>query len=144
MVEQGTIRRLLETIEERLLRLTALSSTPLGVYVTDTAIQDRTERNFEVVIQACIDLGLHVLADVPAPVPETNRAVFTALEQKAIVDADLARRLETMAGFRNILAHGYTVLLPEKVHAALAHLDDIRAYVAQVVDYLCRQGDLPC
>jgi uncharacterized protein YutE (UPF0331/DUF86 family) len=37
---------------------------------------------------------------------------------------------------RNVLAHGYTELIAERVHAALAELDDIRAYVAAVSEHL--------
>jgi uncharacterized protein YutE (UPF0331/DUF86 family) len=125
VVEPETIRSLLDTIEERLRRLQDL-----------TAVQDRVERNFEVGIQACIDLGLHILADLPRPIPESNRAVFGVLAEEGILDRRLAAELEKMAGFRNLLAHGYGRLVPERVHANLSRLDDIRSYVRQIGAYL--------
>ena len=54
-------------------------------------------------IQVCIDLGLHRLANLPHPLPETDRAVFAALAAEGLVDAELGTRLEKMARFRNVL-----------------------------------------
>ena len=132
MVEPGTARKLLETIERRLRRLEALRNVDLGEYQRSQDLQDIVERNFEVLIQACIDLGLHLLADRPAPLPETNREVFAALTGAGWIEGALANRWAKMAGFRNLLAHGYTNLIPELVHAGLSELDDVHAYVLQL------------
>src|SRR5687768_12446244 len=71
VVEAGTVRRLLEVIEQRLGRLQEVASVPLAQYLGDRDRQDIAERNLEIAIQACLDLGLHVLGDFPAPLPET-------------------------------------------------------------------------
>lgn len=138
MVEAATVRRLLEAIEQRLSRLARAADAPLERYLDDDDLQDIVERNFEVCIQACIDLGLHVLADLPRPLPDTYRGVFVALAREGIIPSDLAGRLERMAGFHNVLVHGYTDLVGERVHAALADLGDIRAYVAEISGSLDR------
>lgn len=143
MVEPGTVRKLLEVIEKRLLRLEGVAGISFEDYQSDPGIQDRVERNFEVVIQACIDLGLHILADRPVPVPETNRAVFSTLVDEGLVDAELGRSLENMAGFRNLLAHGYADLVPKQVHGSLSRLPGIRSYIQQISRYLEGQGALP-
>jgi uncharacterized protein YutE (UPF0331/DUF86 family) len=139
VVEPGTVRALLGTIEHRLARLSAMSNVPLEDFQRDPDLQDIAERNFEVLIQACIDLGLHILADRAGTLPETNRAVFASLVREAILDPCLGRELEKMAGFRNLLAHGYTRLIPAMVHASLDHLDDVGKYVKQVTQYLKEQ-----
>jgi uncharacterized protein YutE (UPF0331/DUF86 family) len=136
VVEEGTVRRLLEVIEQRLVRLTQASDVSFDQYQRDLDLQDIVERNLEICIQACIDLGLHVLADFPSPLPNTNRGVFKALLREDLIAADLAARLERMAGFRNVLAHGYADVILERVHAALGELDDIRAYLRALERYL--------
>jgi uncharacterized protein YutE (UPF0331/DUF86 family) len=85
VVEAGTVRRLLETIEHRLSRLEQAAGTPFEDYERDADLQDIVERNLEIRIQACIDLGLHVLADFPARLPETNRGVFKALHREELI-----------------------------------------------------------
>lgn len=143
MVEATTVRRLLEIVEQRLARLESTAAVPIEVYRSDPDLQDIVERNFEVLIQACIDLALHILADEPQPVPDTNRAAFTMLASLGIIDDSLGDRLEKMAGFRDILAHGYAQLVPEKVHGSLPHLGDIRSYVAQLYPHLRPVGATP-
>jgi len=136
VVEAATVDRLLETIERRLARLEEASDVALEDYRDDRDLQDVVERNFELAIQAAIDLGLHLLADGPRPLPETNRAVFHALAREGLLDEERAASLSRMAGFRNVLAHEYAELLPELVHANLARLDEIREYVKVLLPHL--------
>ncbi len=142
MVEPGTVRRLLEVIEQRLAVLRSLSDTPIAEYRSDPALQAQTERHLEVMIQACIDLGLHILADRPVAMPETNRGVFVALGGLGLLDEDLVDRLVGMAGFRNVLAHGYAEIDPTRVHDHLSHLEDAKAMVEALAPYLREHGAL--
>lgn len=41
-----------------------------------------------------------------------------------------------MAGFLNVLVHGHTDLIGERVYAALGELDDIREFVAELTEHL--------
>lgn len=142
MVEPATARKLLDVIEQRLMRLDDLAHATWPTYERDVALQDRVERNFEIVIQACLDLGLHLLADVAQPTPETNREVFPAMAQEGWIDQALAERLADMAGFRNVLAHGYADLDHSRVHASLSDLPEIRAYLKQLYTHLQATGVL--
>lgn len=142
MVEASTVRKLLDTIEVRLGRLSSLSTVSFDEFRQDEAIQDRVERNFEVCIQACIDLGAHILADLPRVQPETYADVFRRLEEEEIITSDLSAELQKMAGFRNLLVHGYAELLAASVHANLSRLGDIQEYVNQLLPYLEKQGVL--
>lgn len=143
MVETDTVRSLLETIELRLGRLRERADIELDSYRADRDEQDIVERNFELAIQACIDLGLHVLADLPHRAPATNRGVFTALADEDVLSRQLAQRLQSMAGFRNVLAHGYATVDPERVHENLGRLGDIREYVQEMADFLRELGAWP-
>lgn len=140
MVEPATVRRLLETIELRLIRLEEARAASLEAYLASRDLQDIVERNLEIAIQASIDLGLHVLADRPTALPETNRGVFRSLAEQGLLETELSRRLEEMAGFRNLLVHGYASIAPAKVHATLSDLADIRAYVRQLTSALAQES----
>lgn len=140
MVERETVRSLLDTIERRLGRLEEAADTPLERYVDDRDLQDIVERNFELAIQACIDLGLHLLADEPTAPPETNREVFRGLRRLDLLEPEAARRLEEMAGFRNVLAHDYADVAPELVHEKLERLEDIRGFVEALLPRLRAEG----
>lgn len=140
MVEADTVRGLLDVMERRLGRLERASDTALDRFVVDQDLRDIVERNFELAIQAAIDLGLHVLADEPTAPPETNREVFQKLEREGLLEEELAGRLEEMAGFRNVLAHEYAHVVPELVHENLARLDDLRGLVEALLPRLREEG----
>lgn len=142
MVESETVRSLLDTVERRVGRLERASDVPLEEYLDDRDLQDIVERNFELAIQACVDLGLHLLADEPTPPPDANRAVFDALLREDLIEEELAGRLERMAGFRNVLAHEYASVDPELVHEHLDRLDDLRQFVEALVPELEERGGL--
>jgi len=142
VVEKEAVRSLLDTVERRVARLERARGTPPEEYLADRDLQDIVERNFELAVQACITLGVHLLADQPAAPPDTNRAVFGALHREGLLDAELADRLEAMAGFRNVLAHEYASVNPELVHEHLARLDDIREFAEALVPELRERGGL--
>lgn len=140
MVERDTVHRLIAEIEARLARLTSFRDVTWAEYQKSVAIRDQVERNFEVCIQACIDLGAHILADYPQSQPERYREVFEQLAANGILIVDLGDRLAKMAGFRNALVHGYADLSDVRVHDALNHLGDIRAYIEQMSSHLTATG----
>lgn len=129
-------------IETRLGRLVELSRVSLDQYVADASLQAQVERHFEVCIQACIDLGAHILADYPRVQPETYADVFRELEQLKIITPALSEKLQRMARFRNLLVHGYADIVAATVYANLSRLDDIRQFVKEVAPYLKAQGAL--
>lgn len=140
MIESDTVRSLLEAIERRVARLQRAADTPLEEYLANPDLQDIVERNFEVAIRACVELGLHLLADLVMALPDTNRGVFRELGRARIVDAKLARKLEELAGFRNVLAHEYAAVVPELVHDNLSRLQELRDYVSELLPILREQG----
>jgi uncharacterized protein YutE (UPF0331/DUF86 family) len=62
-----------------------------------------------------------------------TREVFALLARHGWIPEELAARLRDMAGFRNILVHGYeTVDLRIVEDIVRNHLDDLLAFVAAV------------
>jgi uncharacterized protein YutE (UPF0331/DUF86 family) len=49
-----------------------------------------------------------------------------------VITAATAARLESLAGFRNLLVHDHATVDVRRVHAGLARLDDFEAFVADV------------
>lgn len=84
--------------------------------------RDVVEREFETAIEACIDIGKMLLRDHDIEVPETNAAVFRALETEGILESETAQRMAQAAGFRNILSHKYGEAIDDRdVYNFLQH-----------------------
>ena len=75
----------------------------------DTDILQRrfVERTLQVAIQAALDVGSHNVSERRLGEPATNRDLFALLERDGWIATDLRGKLADMAGFRNVLVHGY-------------------------------------
>lgn len=79
----------------------------------DTVTQSTKERRFvehtlQIMIQAIIDIAAHIVSDERLGEPSTNKELFQILNRNGILSSDVLPELTAMAGFRNILVHGYT------------------------------------
>lgn len=99
------------------------------------------ERDFQVAIQAALDIGTIILAQESVDVPSAYRDVFPALAQIGVLPEDLGKRLSYMAQFRNVLVHLYLHVDPRKVYGYLQHnLGDLESFVRYVGEYVAAQG----
>lgn len=117
----------------RLARLEALRS--------DVREQRFIEHTLQLAIQAALDVASHVVSDEALGEPLTNRALFGLLARGGWIEAALAATLSRMAGFRNILVHGYDEVDLAVVEDVVRHrLDDLLAFV-KAIDIRLRAGD---
>ena len=102
----------------------------------DAFLADRTARevvvlNLFLAIQSCLDLAAHWLADEGWDVPGSYADIFEALADHGVIERQLARRLASASGFRNLVAHQYVVLDWRRVYAiASADPEDLEAFCA--------------
>jgi uncharacterized protein YutE (UPF0331/DUF86 family) len=96
-------------------------------------VDDIASLNLQRAIQAAIDLANHVISTEGYGTPDSTAGVFTLLQQRGVLEADLATRLRKMVGFRNIAVHEYQTLDPAILESILVrHLGDLRALAIQV------------
>lgn len=86
----------------------------------DAVISDLRERRFvehtlQLAIQAALDLASHVVSDERLGEPETYSELFSLLAERGYISKELAPQLRKMAGFRNLLVHGYAQVDPSIV-----------------------------
>jgi uncharacterized protein YutE (UPF0331/DUF86 family)/predicted nucleotidyltransferase len=65
------------------------------------------EHTLQIAVQAALDVASHIVSDNRLGEPRTNRELFAALARAGWLEPALATRLESAAGFRNIVVHGY-------------------------------------
>ncbi|WP_243679479.1 DUF86 domain-containing protein [Vulcanisaeta souniana] len=65
------------------------------------------ERLTQLTIQALLDLGAMLAVELRDRKPETYRDIADYLSNKLGLDEDLRKFLRGLAGFRNVLVHGY-------------------------------------
>jgi len=100
-------------------------------YQDNKLIRKFVERTFHTAIEACLDIGSHLISREGFRYPEDNKDIFQVLY------GDLLPRLINMAGFRNVLVHNYADLDNAIVYGALKkRLGDFDEYARAIVTYL--------
>jgi uncharacterized protein YutE (UPF0331/DUF86 family) len=106
---------------------------------TDVREQRFVEHTLQIAIQAALDVASHIVSDRRLGEPRTNRELFDLMQRDNWLEAALANTLRNMAGFRNVLVHGYDDVDLAVVRDVLGHhLTDLTAFVVAVRDGLTR------
>ena len=94
----------------------------------DIREQRFVEHTLQIAIQAALDAASHIVSE-----PASNRELFDLLARDGWIGDDLRHELSAMAGFRNILVHGYAEVDVAIVRDVLEHrLDDLLRYAVSV------------
>jgi uncharacterized protein YutE (UPF0331/DUF86 family) len=136
LVDPEAIRRRLREIDRRLGRLRAIQGEGRVAFLSDEALQAQAERHLQLAIQAAIDIANHVVAEESSQTPEDYPSTFSALGSIGVIDAELADRLRSAAGLRNILVHAYLDVDPEILWESLGKLDDLERFATGVEAFL--------
>ncbi len=92
--------------------------------------QDSIVLNLLRACEASIDLAMHLVRTRKLGLPQESREAFTLLEGAGLLTGELAARMRTMVGFRNVALQDYRKLSLGVVKSILEnHLDDFRRYV---------------
>jgi uncharacterized protein YutE (UPF0331/DUF86 family) len=112
----------------------------------DTDIRERrfVEHTLQIAIQAALDVASHIVSDRRLGEPATNRELFLLLERDGWIAPELRGRLADMAGFRNVLVHGYNDVDLAIVRDVLTnHLGDLARFAACITQKLEDEKDQP-
>lgn len=91
------------------------------------------EHTLQIAIQATLDVASHIVSDGRLGEPSTNQQLLDLLANHGWMERDLAARLRSMVGFRNVLVHGYATVDLGIVRDILAnHLGDLLDFVAAI------------
>lgn len=93
--------------------------------------QDSIILNLQRACEAAIDLAMHLVRAHRLGVPQESREAFEMLAGAALVDRELAVRLQRMVGFRNVAVQDYRSLDLDIVRSIIQdRLDDFLAFTA--------------
>ena len=137
MVDITVVRRILNSLNDGLEHLKSKRGVSFKEYSKDRDIQAVVERRLETAIQACIDIGNHIISQEEMGSPADYGEIFLILAQKGVIDDKQAEKLIRMAGFRNVLIHEYRDILINKVYDILQNrLSDFYDFARSILDYL--------
>jgi uncharacterized protein YutE (UPF0331/DUF86 family) len=107
MVSVEKITDKFSQLDEFLLILKGMQSTPLEAFLRDKILIGSAKYYLQVSIECCLDIANHIIAAETFRAPKDFADSFRVLEEDAILNADQGAKLRQMAKFRNRLVHLY-------------------------------------
>jgi uncharacterized protein YutE (UPF0331/DUF86 family) len=132
VVDPVRLTRLLQRLGEQLAILRDRAAEDRDALRGDEARLSGTKYRFVTAMEAVLDTSHHLLASELWGPAEDSAGAVRLLAAHGVIEADLAERLASATGFRNILVHGYAEVDDDRVVAALDGLDDLAAFIEQV------------
>lgn len=94
------------------------------------------EHGLQLCAQNALDVASHLAASAGHDVPDYAAAI-DRLRDAGILSVEFASRFRSVAGFRNVIIHGYLDVDVDLVHAVLNHrLEDFTEFARRVEDHL--------
>ncbi|MDA8336652.1 MAG: DUF86 domain-containing protein [Peptococcaceae bacterium] len=111
----------------------------------DKRIRRYVERTLHLAVEACLDIGNHLIADLGLREPETYKDIMVILTEAGYLPKEKIRQFKDMAGFRNVIVHDYTRVDPVIVYGILKKdLISFRLFAGMVKkNFLHREAESP-
>jgi uncharacterized protein YutE (UPF0331/DUF86 family) len=129
MVDEALILRKLAELDQYYRQLKEYENTTVDKYSKDWKIQRIIERTLQMMIETCVDIAGHIIADKEFRIPKSYADTFKVLHEEKILGSKPSAAMGKMAKFRNIVVHHY-----DKVDAEIV-TDILKNDLADFVDY---------
>jgi uncharacterized protein YutE (UPF0331/DUF86 family) len=137
MVDSDALARRLLTLSECLTELERPDAADAAALARDSLLRAAVERWLQIAIEACIDIATHVVAAEGWTPAGSAREAFVILANHGRIPLDLAHRLGSAAGMRNVLVHDYVAVdLNRIAYAVKTDLSDLRTFAALVEPWM--------
>jgi uncharacterized protein YutE (UPF0331/DUF86 family) len=134
MVSIGKITDKFGQLDEFLMILRGMQSTPLEAFLRDKILIGSAKYYLQVSIECCLDIANHIIAAETFRAPKDYADSFKVLEEHAILNGDQGTKLRQTAEFRNRLVHLYGEIddayLYEFISKDLADILDFKKVIA--------------
>jgi len=134
VVDPLRVQTLLDRLGQEIAALRRLAALDQPALLADDDLLAAVKYRFIVAIEACIDVGRHVVASEGLRAPTDYADVFTVLGEAGLLERGTVADLRDTARFRNLLVHGYQVVddrrVVEILHTRVEDLDRFRRALA--------------
>ncbi|RLI09918.1 hypothetical protein DRO33_06125 [Candidatus Bathyarchaeota archaeon] len=120
-------------------RLKSIRSMGRERYFSDPFVMDSTERNFQVAIEAVLDVGSFIVARKGGPVPSKYREIGPLLVDMGVLDRADGEIVSSLAGLRNILVHSYSEVDHEILLSLLDRVEELEHVMSEMLGYMERE-----
>jgi uncharacterized protein YutE (UPF0331/DUF86 family) len=140
-LDREIIQRKITIIIENLKALETIKNMVKEEYLADLYKRKATERLLQELIEAAIDINIHLISATGHPSPDDYYESFIRMGELDIISLDLADRLAPSAGLGNRLVHEYDRLDHSMVLTAVKSAEDLYPkYIKEVNNYISKEN----
>lgn len=139
-LDRALVRRKLATITRNLEDLAEVEDLDLGAFTEDRFRQKGTERLLQELIEAAVDVNLHLLRVRGRPTPPDYFTTFVRLGEAGVIPGELARALAPSTGLRNRLVHEYDAIDDAVVLDAVGEARDLFGQYVEAIEEALERG----
>ena len=133
-MDEDLILSKLESLSRCLVRIVEKTPATAEALKADLDRQDIIAVNLERAVQACVDIGLHIISQRSRLLPDSMAGTFLSLAELGVIDNHTAAVMRKTVGFRNTAVHAYRTINWDIVFSICTrHLDDFRSFARQVL-----------
>ncbi len=130
VIDRRKVESRIYYIKQNLEKLYKLGGLAQQEFLSDYRNYDTAKYNLQVIIEALIDIGNHIISRKKMPIPDSNADTFRILSQNGIIPVEKLSRYEAMAKFRNMVVHLYQDINEEEIfHIIKNDLSDIEYFI---------------
>ncbi len=135
-IDVAMVRRHLAALDVAVQTLRRHTGRPADLLRTDIEEAWVVERGLQLCAQNCLDVATHLAASAGHDVPDYATAIDT-LGTMGVLTPEFTRGFRGIAGFRNIVVHGYLAVDHDLLHRLLnERLADFVAFAATIEEHL--------
>lgn len=133
MVDQKLISRKLVLLAQAKKELVNYNIKSFDGFKKNHRDQKAVQKTLQEMVEMCMDIGKHIIADEGFRVPEDSKDIFAVLSENEIVSKATAAMMQSMVGFRNIIVHLYEKIDLEIVYGVYKrHLADFEKFSDEI------------
>lgn len=139
MVNRVLVEHKLALLQDKKRELQSYKIASFADFKSKDYMQKAVEKVLQEMVEVCLDVAKHIIADEKLRVPEDVRDSVRILAESNVITESTSEKLAKMVGFRNLIVHLY-----EKIDLAIVygvyskHLTDFDQFSKEVLNYLAK------
>lgn len=140
MVDRGKVQNLLHHLYTYTTHLQDLGQQDSRDFLLDPRSTGSARYYLQVSVETCINIANHIIATEKLRAPLDYKDSFRVLNEADILPDTLSRKMQQLAGLRNLLVHLYLEVDDELVYEGIRNeLEDFAAFADHILAFLDRQ-----
>lgn len=103
MVDQSLINRKIVLLTQAKKELLGYGISSFDDFKKNHKDQKAVQKTLQAMVEICVDIGKHIIADEGLRFPEDSRDIFSVLFENDVISKTTTANLHKMVGFRNII-----------------------------------------